>query len=56
MDPTSGIDAMALSEPPGWLIAQLPGGLVHFCSDAGLSEISFQLLLWQLSRQERLLP
>jgi hypothetical protein len=53
MDPTSGIDAMALSEPPVSLISQLPGGLVHFCGDAGLSEISSQLLLF---RQERLLP
>jgi hypothetical protein len=48
MDPTSGIDAMALSEPPVLLISQLPGGLVHFCGD----EVSSQLLLWK----ERLLP
>jgi hypothetical protein len=47
---------MALSEPPVSLISQLPGVLGHFCSDAGLSEISSQLLLRRLSGQERLLP
>ncbi|MFY9269758.1 MAG: hypothetical protein WAO55_08445 [Candidatus Manganitrophaceae bacterium] len=55
MNPISGIDSALLSGPPVSLISQMSGGIVLFCGDAGLSEISSQLVGWRLARQEQVL-
>jgi hypothetical protein len=55
VDTSPKIDTALFSGPPVSLISGIPGGIILFCGDAALWQLSSQMIGWRLAQSERVL-